>query len=95
MSDDTFYDIHMHAFNLIHPYFRAFINRFRIGFILMPLAGIISILTLVPGLNWIIGRIANQTIRRLKNLLAVFDSDIGSFFLMMEDCLREKPNQLL
>jgi len=25
----TFYDIHMHAFNLSHPYFLAFVNRFK------------------------------------------------------------------
>ncbi len=29
-SLDTFYDIHLHAFNLSHPYLRAFLDRFDI-----------------------------------------------------------------
>jgi len=30
-NSDTFYDIHMHAFNLSHPYLNAFLSRFNIS----------------------------------------------------------------
>ena len=56
MSDDTFYDIHMHAFNLSHPYFRAFIKRFRIDLI-MTLVGFLSFFMLVPILRYILLRV--------------------------------------
>lgn len=94
MSGDTFYDIHMHAFNLSHPYFRAFIKRFRIDRI-MTLAGFVSFFMLVPVLRHIVLRVVNRMLKKVRNLLSVMESDIGSFFLTTEDCIRESGNALL
>jgi len=79
MADKTFYDIHMHAMNLSHPYLLAFIQRLKIHQILV--------------LNSIFGPIASlligQNFNKIKNLLAVMENDIGSFFLMVEDYLKK------
>lgn len=142
MSDkgNTFYDIHMHAFNLSHPYFYAFLRRFKLlpeslletGFKIITLAitGIVLIfgilIGVITGLVYLLGGIgfvpavvisvmvcvlitvivllylrSNLGLRRkimrpltgawnkLTNLLSVFENDIGSFFLVIENCLRE------
>ena len=77
MQEKTFYDIHMHALNLSHPYLLAFIQRLKIHRYLI--------------LNSIFGPIASfilgQNLDKIKNLLAVMENDIGSFFLLMEDYL--------
>lgn len=79
MSEKTFYDIHMHAFNLSHPYLLAFIQRLKIHQLLV--------------LNSILGPIASlligRNLNKIKNLLAVMENDIGSFFLLMEDYLKK------
>lgn len=79
MKEKAFYDIHMHALNLSHPYLLAFIQRLKIPQILV--------------LNSILGPIASlligQNLNKIKNLLAVMENDIGSFFLMMEDYLKK------
>ncbi len=94
MSEDTFYDIHMHAFNLSHPYYRAFIKRFRVDLLLV-IAGFISIPAFIPGIRRIILFFVNRMLRKIRNLLSVMENDIGSFFLLTENCVREKQNPLL
>lgn len=94
MTEDTFYDIHMHAFNLSHPYFRAFIKRFKIDWLLVGVA-IVSVFTLVPGIRQMILSFVDRILRRIRNLLSVMENDIGSFFLLTENCIREKENPLL
>ena len=78
MKEKTFYDIHMHALNLSHPYLLALIQRLKIHRYLV--------------LNSIFGPIASlligQNLNKIKNLLAVMENDIGSFFLLMEDYLK-------
>jgi len=78
MKEKTFYDIHMHAFNLSHPYLLAFIQRLKIHQILV--------------LNSLLGPVASlligQNLNKIKNMLAVMENDIGSFFLLMEEYLR-------
>ncbi len=133
---DTFYDIHMHAFNLSHPYFYAFLRKYKllpeslleIGFkiIALAIAGIVVVFGilfgLVTGLVYLLGGLdfvpavvisvliaviillclrSNLALRRkimrhltgawnkVNNLLSVFENDIGSFFLVIEHCLRE------
>ena len=75
----TFYDIHMHAMNLSHPHLLAFIRRLNIHQILV--------------LNAILGPIASLLIgmqlKKIDNLLAVMENDIGSFFLLIEDDLKK------
>ena len=58
MSEKTFYDVHMHAFNLSHPYFRAFVNRFNLRLLLAfapiiaPIAtALVTVVTHTPGLR--------------------------------------------
>jgi predicted TIM-barrel fold metal-dependent hydrolase len=85
MADKTFYDIHMHAMNLSHPYLLAFIQRLKIHQILI--------------LNSIFGPIASLLIgknfSKIKNLLAVMENDLGSFFLMVEDYLKKNTGSPL
>lgn len=94
MDDNTFYDIHMHAFNLSHPYLRPFIQRFKIDQLLL-LTSILSILTYVPILRSVTLSIIDRMLNKAKNLLSVMENDIGSFFLVTENCLREFGNPLL
>ena len=79
MNDGTFYDIHMHALNLSHPYLLAFIQRLKIHRYLLLNA------ILGPLASWLVGK----NLDKIKNLLAVMENDIGSFFLLMEDYLRK------
>lgn len=92
MSEKTFYDIHMHAFNLSHPYFGAFAKRFKWSMILtfVPIgAFVITVVTHIPVLSSFLGAWLTRKKNQLLNLLAVLENDIGSFFLLMENCLRE------
>jgi hypothetical protein len=94
MSDDTFYDIHMHAFNLSHPYLRPFIQRFKIDQLLL-FTSIIAILAHIPGLRSVTLSIIDRVLNKVKNLLSVMENDVDSFFLLTENCLRESGNPLL
>jgi len=78
VNDGTFYDIHMHALNLSHPYLLAFVERLKIHRYLLLNA------VLGPIASWLVGK----NLDKIKNLLAVMENDIGSFFLMMEDYLQ-------
>lgn len=82
MKDKTFYDIHMHAYNLSHPYLRAFIMRFNFGLFL-------AFTPFVAPLLPFLGKIFKKKIGCLMNLLAVMEDDIDSIFLLLENCLRE------
>lgn len=94
MPGKTFYDIHMHAFNLSHPYLGAFIRRFKLGLFLATSPLITAVVLLIMRLpRWPIIRLPADWIRnkfsQIKNLLAVMENDIGSVFLLLENCLRE------
>jgi len=92
----TFYDIHMHAFNLSHPYFLAFVNRFKPK--LAPLLisfGVASLLSAIRPIRKLVLPALQKKGRAMKNLLSVMENDVGSFFLLMEDDLRSETNQLL
>ncbi len=82
MEEKTFYDIHLHAFNLSHPYLRAFIRRLNFT----------TYLALAPLLGWLLplgARLFKKKIGNAMNLLAVMEDDIDSVFLLLENCLRE------
>lgn len=79
MAEKTFYDIHMHALNLSHPNLLAFIQRL----------GIHKILVLNSMLGPVASLLIGQNFKKIKNLLAVMENDIGSFFLMVENYLRK------
>jgi len=85
MAEKTFYDIHMHAFNLSHPYLLAFIQRLKIHQILV--------------LNSLLGPLASfligKNFNKIKNLLAVMENDLGSFFLLVEDYLKRSDKSPL
>lgn len=96
MSDKTLYDIHMHAFNLSHPYFGAFIKRFNFRLILAftpivapVVAAVITVVTHVPILRSTLGPKITNKMNQIMNLLSVMENDVGSFFLLLENCLRE------
>ena len=84
MNEKTFYDIHMHAMNLSHPYLLAFIRRLNIQWILainsLPVLGSLASLMLGMRLN------------KINNILAVMENDIGSFFLLIEKYLKKEQN---
>jgi hypothetical protein len=85
LDDNTFYDIHMHAMNLSHPYLLAFIQRLKIHQYLL--------------INSVLGPFASilvgKNLGKVKNLLAVMENDIGSFFLMIEDYLKRSDTNPL
>jgi len=100
MEEGSFYDVHMHAFNLSHPYFYAFIQRFKIkpshraifrwlGPVLASLAPVLMENALFE--RYIEPRIKRR-LNRMTNLLAVMENDLGSYFLLVENCLREGRN---
>ena len=96
MQEDTFFDAHMHAFNLSHPYFLAFIRRYKGNVLaLLVVAGLASIVAHIPVVGRPVRDFLERFVRRITNLLAVMENDIGSFFLLTEDCLREEENPLL
>lgn len=85
MKSNTFYDIHMHALNLSHPYLLAFVQRFKIHQLLIA-STILSIMgPFFPSF------ITNR-LNKVKNLLSVMENDIGSFFILMENCLIESKD---
>lgn len=96
MNGKTFYDVHMHAFNLSHPYFRAFMERYNIRLLLAfsPLiapvvTALVTALTQLPILRSFITAKIESKLNQIKNLLSVMENDIGSLFLLLENCLRE------
>ena len=96
MSENVFYDIHMHAFNLSHPYFGAFVKRFKWSMILtfVPIGALfITIVTHIPIASRFFGVWLTNKKNQLLSLLAVMENDVGSLFLLMENCLRE--NEIL
>jgi predicted TIM-barrel fold metal-dependent hydrolase len=78
--NETFYDIHMHAMNLSHPYLLAFIRRLNIHQILVFNAILSPLASLLLGMN----------LNKIDNILAVMENDLSSFFLLIEDYLKEK-----
>lgn len=79
MEERILYDIHCHAMNLSHPNFSAFIRRMHISFILTvfaPIAGIFM----------------EKEVNKVKNLLAVMENDLGSYFLLMEEDLKNSSD---
>ena len=78
--NEKFYDIHMHAMNLSHPYLLAFIRRLNIHQVLVFNAILGPLASLLLGMN----------LKKINNLLAVMENDIGSFFLLVEDYLKGK-----
>jgi len=94
MNGDTFYDIHMHAFNLSHPNLLAFINRLGMGKLLF-YNSIIAPLFNIPGIGGWLKGYANKKLISIKNLLSVMENDMGSFFLLMENYLRDPKYSLL
>lgn len=119
----TFYDIHMHAFNLRHPSLSVFVRRAlreTMAKLLKPRHWHRSVaiigLGLVLVLLWVgyvvslvipwVGRRARKAITQafkivkrliapVLNMLAIFDNDVGSTLLVMENCLRHEYNELL
>jgi len=134
LGSDTFFDIHLHAFDLSHPSFTAFLKRFQLspgsiiqnvivtatskvtviaavaGIILAALialtlllfrwpsivsvaASLVAWLALIYALiKWFkpqMTKMMNKFLKTTTNLLSVFENDIGSFFLIIENCLRE------
>lgn len=80
-----FYDVHFHAMNLSHPNIMAFLKRldyFQI--FLSETRYIVSEVIGAPFYKWQAGPLAN--------LLAMMDNDIGSFFIIVEFCLKRDKN---
>ncbi len=96
----TFYDIHCHAMNLSHPNLSAFINRIDINRLMRQL----KLLTCLNGIpivssivSFLLGRKLDAVkgkVNRVNNLLSVMENDLGSYFLLMENCLKQTGNCL-
>jgi len=123
MEERTFFDIHLHAFDLSHLSLSAFVGRVLrdlpkglwldggwwrvpllvLGSLLLFSLGLVLILTyvfpplrlrvfaLARGLTGGLKRLAG----RMLNLLYVLENDIGSMFLLVENCLRDPEAPLL
>lgn len=123
MNKRTFYDIHMHAFNLSHPSISVFVRRAlreatakllkpnqwhraaAVGGLGVVLAALWLAYAISLSVPWA-GRKVRELIRKafavvkrqvasVLNMLAVFENDVGSMLLVMENCLRDTDNQLL
>jgi len=122
MNGRTFYDVHMHAFNLSHPSLLSFLRRqvrdifgrwrnvSRLRLVLIGIAVFIALLLplILPlTVGWVVfvglrhGRGVKAMVaswKRLRdsalNLLAVLESEVGSSFMLIENCLRGR-NSLL
>jgi hypothetical protein len=96
MDENTFFDIHMHVFNLSHPNISAFIKRFNpntymsFGILAAPVVGFLSLIAHVPPFKQLIGGWVDKKFGKIKNLLAVMEDDTDGVFLMLENCLREE-----
>ncbi|MGE5631269.1 MAG: amidohydrolase family protein [Caulobacteraceae bacterium] len=80
MEEKVFYDIHCHAMNLSHPNLSALLRRVNIPLVLAVYTPAISIFM-------------RDKIEKTTNTLSIMESDMGSFFLLMEHCLK-KDNPL-
>ena len=89
-DESTLYDVHMHAFNLSHPYLLAFVRRFKgkLGALLC-FSPTLPLLAKAPDLWPAAASFMESKIDVAQNLLSVMENDIGSFFLLIENCLRE------
>jgi len=135
LENDTFFDIHLHTFDLSHPSFSAFLKRFQLfpGSLLQKAivtgTASLSMIVIVAGIifvafmlftflifkwpfivsvavslgTWLalifilifcfrpqMTKIMKKFLDTTTNLLSVFENDIGSFFLIIENCLREE-----
>ena len=85
MNGNTFYDIHMHAFNLNYQYIRAYLTR-------------LDLLVIAAGAFFTIGRLGlpaiplmhffGKKLKKARNMLALMENDLGEFFLQTEYCLK-------
>lgn len=123
MDKRTFFDMHLHAFNLSHPSFSVFVRRLLrelpqgllswrrlwrlpavilVGLMLLALWMAFVVVYCLPPAR----RVARSLIHalfgglkrmagRLMNLLFVMENDIGSMFLLVENCLRDPEAPLL
>ena len=87
MNGNTFYDIHMHAFNLNYQYIRAYLTR-------------LDLLVIAAGAFFTIGRLGlpaiplmhffGKKLKKARNMLALMENDLGEFFLQTEYCLKSR-----
>lgn len=80
-SGDTFYDVHMHAFNLSHPYDLAFAKRSS-----LPLGLLVVGLTPLLGSVPVAGAGILARVNAVKNLLAVMENDIAASGKELKEC---------
>lgn len=123
MEEKTLYDVHLHAFNLSHPSFSAFVRRLLrelpqglfnrrrlwrlpvailVGLVLLVLGLVLLLVYCLPparrvvrSLIHVLFRGLKRLVGRLMNLLFVMENDIGSMFLLLENCLRDPESPLL
>lgn len=104
-TSDTFYDIHLHAFNISHPYLHIFLERFdinaRVNSMISSLKNPFRIIVytfllwiawaaaFIPRLGSRLSLFIMKKINPANNLISVMENDVGSFFLLIENCLRE------
>lgn len=90
--EKKFYDLHCHAFNLSHPNLMAVVQRFKFPTFLV--LGVYYILG--PFLPIILVNFLEKKkiVKRMQNLLSVMENDIGSLFLLMEECIKSGENPL-
>jgi predicted TIM-barrel fold metal-dependent hydrolase len=77
MKKKYFYDIHCHVFNLSHPNFMAFIQRFNLPGLLF--------LNSLPVIGFFFSLFLNEKLANITNLLSIMDNDLGDYLLAMEE----------
>ena len=87
-----FFDTHMHAFDLTHPDYLAFVKRFTLRpakiALFSALGWLVGVLTaalkLTPRLRDRLKGWLDKKLLRIQNLLMVMQCDLGSQFLLLE-----------
>ncbi len=82
----TFFDIHCHAMTFQHPNFLAYINNLsrNIGD---------NIISDLFSPNYVMDRADKNKLKKIKNMIGVFENDISALFKLMEDDLKGRYSE--
>jgi len=92
-KEKVFYDIHCHAMNMSHPYMMAFLQRCVKALKQITVEEIIRSIRTLKSIR-IISEMYDMllSVNEAKNLIMVMENDVGSIFLIMEECISGKYN---
>ncbi|HNY09948.1 MAG TPA: amidohydrolase family protein [Candidatus Wallbacteria bacterium] len=92
-KEKVFYDIHCHAMNMSHPYMMAFLQRCVKALKKITVEEIFKSIRTMTNIR-IISEMYDMllSVNEAKNLISVMENDVGSIFLIMEECISGKYN---